>query len=54
MKLQNSPKIFENYKSDIPDNIIKNIEEGFGRLGFKLEYFQAKVLSGWMFLADVV
>jgi ribosomal protein S12 methylthiotransferase accessory factor len=46
MKLQSSPKIFENYKSDIPENTIKNIEEGFERLGLKLEYIPGKSITG--------
>ncbi|MCI1640071.1 MAG: YcaO-like family protein [Bacteroidales bacterium] len=46
MKLKNSPKIFENYKSDIPENTIKNIEDGFGRLGLELKYIPDKNVNG--------
>ncbi|MDD5146038.1 MAG: hypothetical protein PHF44_04320, partial [Candidatus Pacebacteria bacterium] len=38
MKLKKSPKIFNNYKCDYPQNTIKRIEDGFNKLGVKIEY----------------
>ncbi len=38
MKLNQSPKIFENYKSDYPKNTIKRIENGFKEIGLTLKY----------------
>ena len=38
MKLQNSPKVFENYKADWPENTVRRIAEGFKRVGIELIY----------------
>jgi len=43
MKLNSSPKIFENYKCDYPNNTIKKIEEGFKKLGLEIVYNENKV-----------
>jgi len=45
MKLNPSPKIFENYKCDYPKNTIKKIEQGFEKLGLKLSYDEKFVKS---------
>ncbi len=60
MKLKSSPKIFENYKCDYPENTIKNIEKGFEKLGLKLRYEEIECrftsnfssYSGNLFLED--
>lgn len=38
MELKPSPKIFENYKCDYPENTVKRIEKGFEKLGLKITY----------------
>jgi YcaO-like protein with predicted kinase domain len=38
MKLNKSPKIFENYKSDLPENTIKRIENGLKKIGLTWKY----------------
>lgn len=45
MKLQPSPKIFNNYKCDFPENTIKRIEEGFQKLGLNLSFYEKSVSS---------
>jgi len=45
MELKNSPKIFENYKCDYPENTIKKIEEGFKSLGLEIVYHEKTVGS---------
>ena len=59
MKLEPSPKIFENYKCEIPENTIKKIEEGFQKLGLSLEYKpktvkaeDVSIHSGFLVLKD--
>ena len=38
MQLKNSPKIFQNYKCDYPQNTIKRIEDGFKKLNIEISY----------------
>lgn len=45
MKLNSSPKIYNNYKCDYPENTIKKIEEGFKKIGLKLTYKEKSVSS---------
>jgi YcaO-like protein with predicted kinase domain len=45
MKLQSSPKIYNNYKCDYPENTIKKIEEGFKKLGLDITYKEGRVSS---------
>jgi len=43
MKLRESPKIFENYKCDYPENTIKRIEGGFKKIGLEISYYETTV-----------
>lgn len=45
MNLNSSPKIFNNYKCDIPENTIKRIDDGFKTLGLNLLYNEKIVSS---------
>lgn len=46
MNLKNSPKIFENYKCDYPENTVKRIEQGFEKIGLKLVYKETEIQQG--------
>lgn len=59
MKLESSPKIFDGYKSDYPENTIRKIETGLKEIGLKLKYKEIKIksagfssYSGDLFLED--
>ncbi len=43
MKLQNSPKIYNNSKSDYPENTVKRIKEGFNEIGLQICYDEKNV-----------
>lgn len=45
MRLKSSPKIFENYKCDYPENTVRKIEEGFKKLGLNLKYRQREITA---------
>jgi YcaO-like protein with predicted kinase domain len=45
MKLNPSPKIYNNYKCDFPEKTIQRIEEGFKKIGLKLTYHEKTVSS---------
>jgi ribosomal protein S12 methylthiotransferase accessory factor len=45
MELTSSPKIFEKYKCDSPQNTIIKIEKGFNSLGLDIVYREKKVTS---------
>ena len=47
MQLKKSPKVFNNYKSDFPENTIQNIEGSFIKLGFNLQYTPIEVNSDY-------
>jgi len=60
MKLNHSPKIYNNYKCDYPENTIKRIEEGFKKIGLELTYHEkivssqdASIYSGYA-LIDII
>ncbi len=42
MKLKSSPRIYKGYKCDYPENTVKRITEGFGKMGFRLNYVKIK------------
>jgi len=46
MQLESSPKIYNNYKCDFPENTIKKIEESFKKLNLNLDYKEIEVCSG--------
>lgn len=46
MQLKSSPKIYNNYKCDFPENTIKKIEESFKKLDLNLDYREIEVSSG--------
>lgn len=43
MKLNSSPKIFNNSKCDFPENTIKKIQQGFDEIGLKMKYSENKI-----------
>lgn len=45
MKLKSSPKIFNNYKCDFPENTIDRIKDAFKKLGLELQYKQKIIQS---------
>jgi len=45
MKLRSAPKIFNNYKSDMPKNTINLIEHGFKKIGLNFTYNEKHVSS---------
>lgn len=45
MKLNPSPKIYNNFKCDYPENTIKRIDEGFKKIELKLTYYEKTVSS---------
>lgn len=45
MNLKPSPKIFQNYKCDYPENTIKKIEIGFEKIGLDLTYKEKFIKS---------
>ncbi len=47
MKLNPSPKIYNNFKCDYPENTIKRIERGFKKIGLKLTYHEKSVSSSY-------
>lgn len=46
MKLKSSPKIFDNYKCDYPQNTIKRVNEGFKKIGLDIKYKGKAASSG--------
>jgi len=57
MKLNSSPKIYDNYKCDHPNNTIKRIEGGFKKIGLELNYKEkivsslgSSIYSGYAFI----
>lgn len=45
MKLSQSPKIYQNYKCDVPKNTIKRIKNGFKKIGFDINYKEDNISS---------
>ena len=45
MKLNSSPKVFDSFKCDYPENTIDRIVEGFKKIGLNLTYFEKSVGS---------
>ena len=43
MKLKSTPKVFQKYKSDYPENTIKRIKEGFKEIGLNIIYQEKKI-----------
>lgn len=59
MDLKSSPKIFNNYKCEYPENTIRNIKNGLEEIGLKLKYKEIVIqstdfssYSGDLFLED--
>ncbi len=59
MELKSSKKIYNNYKSDYPENTIKKIKKGLEKLNLQLKYKEIKIsssgfssYSGDLFLED--
>jgi len=59
MDLKSSPKIFDNYKCEYPENTIKKIENSLEEIGLKLKYKEIRIqsagfssYSGDLFLED--
>ena len=48
MNLHHSPKIYENYKCDTPENTVKKIKKGFKKLDFNLKYDETKISTSHM------
>jgi ribosomal protein S12 methylthiotransferase accessory factor len=56
---KSSPKIFDNYKSDFPENTIKRISSGFRKIGLDVFYkphyetqVASRIQSGSVYIAD--
>lgn len=45
MKLSSSPKVYENFKCDYPENTIKRIKKGFHKLGLTINYKESTIAS---------
>lgn len=59
MKLKSSKKVYNNYKSDYPENTINKIKKGLGKLDLELRYKEIEIsssgfssYSGDLFLED--
>jgi ribosomal protein S12 methylthiotransferase accessory factor len=46
MQLKSSPKKYDKYKCDFPENTVKKVEKAFKKLGLNLDYKEIKIKSG--------
>jgi len=43
MELSKSPKIYNDYKCDFPENTIKRIKDGFNKIGLTITYDEREI-----------